>query len=287
MIVKTFIGEDTKEIEKRIIDTYGPDAIILTSIEITPGQIEVNFGVEEEDFVNHQKRIKTHEKGEDSLTLTDDCEEVCNGFWDEDTIPDVEYIATTNSSALEESINSKISSLLSNDRTNNLKEYLQTRGISASNFEKITQMLTKPTDLQTITTQEESELLEVLASLIHCSPANEAFSDHKLITVDSIDGVETSSVAKKLMLYLQNHGKSVRAALFTEEHKKSQEFDIIQSWGELNDYINNYIHKCDHLLILCHKTSDFLRQWPSTHVLHYIHALWKPSDIQSYLKKQE
>lgn len=92
MIVKTFVGQDAKEIEGRIFQNYGPDAIILTSIEVAPNQIEVSFGVEEHDFVAHQKKMRSP-KDADFFKLLHEDEQwrKQDAFWDEETIPDIDY----------------------------------------------------------------------------------------------------------------------------------------------------------------------------------------------------
>jgi flagellar biosynthesis GTPase FlhF len=224
MIVKTFIGQNAKEIEERIFKTYGPEAIILTTIETGSDQVEVSFGVEAEEFVEYRKKSKL-ESHDDFMTLLHNEEDLDNdGFWDEDTIPDVEYKKSITKQVSTESIN----------------------------------------------------------NLISCASEGQCLDSEKLITFSSINGIDIENHIKHLVSFLQDQGKSVRIALLTSEHTKSQEYDIISTWDELNDYINNYAPKCDHLLVRCQNTQEFLEQWTSAHVIHLISALWKPMDVQSY-----
>lgn len=285
MIVKTFIGQDAKEIEERIFHNYGPEALILTTIELSPGQIEVSFGIEEEDFVIYQKKIRATQTSEGSTGFSNEemVEEEDDAFWDEDTIPDVEYIATTTSNVLENAIEKRIVRSAHPQSNHNLVDFLKERGLSSEASETIISRLSQPVDLDH--KEESNELFQCMESFIRCTPDTPSFDEQKLLTISSIEGVDTSQIIRKLVLHLQGQGKAVRAALVTDEPKKSQEYDIVHGWEELNDYVNNYIHKCDHLFILCRNVEEFLKQWPSAHALHLISALWKPSDIASHLDK--
>lgn len=80
MIVKTFVGRSKEELKERIFFLYGPEAIILATHQGAEGEVEINFGIEEEEFLHYRERSASPFSEEKSWAS----EEL---FWEAATLP--------------------------------------------------------------------------------------------------------------------------------------------------------------------------------------------------------
>lgn len=75
MIVKTFVGESEEEIREKIAAIYGPDLIVLTTDRKSEGEVEITFGIEEQDLLDHLQGDEKQDYPSDDT------------FWEAETIP--------------------------------------------------------------------------------------------------------------------------------------------------------------------------------------------------------
>lgn len=92
MIVKIIFGKNRNEIEEKVSQELGPEAIILTITRIKDDEYEAKVGIEEADLAVHQHHVLSNDSFDcseelgldNSFKLDEDEEE----FWNMATVPD-------------------------------------------------------------------------------------------------------------------------------------------------------------------------------------------------------
>jgi len=247
MIVKRIIGKNRVDLEEKVSQELGTEAIILTTTQINDHQIEATVGVEENDLAVHQHHMNSGQGFllEDDIQLdnativgADD-----EDFWNMVTLPDYGFNRILETDIVNRSIlsnnNQTLSILDLNDVEGGLEsilQYLRNQGINSAIAENICKLLGQKhanIDL-TIENQNKIETLKSLYSIIikQC-PLPTTRNDALVLSFVGKSAVGKTTSMLKLACECQNQGK--KALIIVLEHGKPWEIrnsiSIIKYFG--------------------------------------------------------